>query len=63
MERHELPHAIVYTSNTGHTRQYAEMLGQKLQLPALALDKAITQLPEKSCVLYLGWIHATRIKG
>ena len=27
------PNAIVYTSNTGYTRQYATLLGEKTGLP------------------------------
>ena len=27
------PNAIVYTSNTGYTRQYAKLLGDKTDLP------------------------------
>lgn len=57
------PSAIVYTSNTGHARQYAQMLGEKTGLPVYSLEKALSQLPGGSGVLYLGWIHASRIKG
>lgn len=55
------PDAIVYTSLNGHTRQYAQMLAQQTSLPVYALDKAA--LPAGSRILYLGWIHASHVKG
>ena len=57
------PSAILYTSNTGHTRQYALLLGDKLGLPVYSLLDAAEQLPKDSPVIYLGWIHASHIKG
>ena len=56
------PTAIVYTSNTGHTRQYALLLGEQTGLPVYTLDGAGSQLPGGSSVIYLGWIHASRVK-
>ena len=55
--------AIVYTSNTGHTRQYALLLGEKIGLPVYSFVEARSQLSEGSRILYLGWIHASHIKG
>ena len=57
------PTAIVYTSNTGHTRQYALLLGEQIGLPAYSLDEANSQLSGSSPVIYLGWIHASHVKG
>ena len=57
------PTAIVYTSNTGHTRQYALLLGEQIGLPVYSLDEANTQLSGGSLVIYLGWIHASHVKG
>lgn len=34
------PTAIVYTSNTGHTLQYAVLLGKKIDIPVYSLDEA-----------------------
>ena len=36
--------AIVYTSNTGHTAEYAKILGEKTGLPVYALSEAAKQL-------------------
>ena len=57
------PTAIVYTSNTGHTRQYALLLGERLGLPVYALNEANAQLSGGSPVIYLGWLHASHVKG
>lgn len=57
------PAAIVYTSNTGHTRQYAQILGEKTELPVYSLDEAVSQLPAGSNVIYLGWLCASHVKG
>ena len=57
------PDAIVYTSNTGHTRQYALLLGEQTGLPVYSLDEANAQLSGGSPVIYLGWIHASHVKG
>lgn len=57
------PSAIVYTSNTGHTRRYSLLLGDQLGLPVYSLDEAKSQLSDGCPVICLGWIHASRVKG
>ena len=57
------PAAIVYTSNTGHTRKYALLLGEQIGLPDYSLDEAHAQLSGGSPVIYLGWLHASHVKG
>ena len=57
------PTAIVYTSNTGYTRQYARLLGEQIGLPVYSLEEANSQLSGGSPVIYLGWIHASHVKG
>ncbi len=57
------PSAIIYTSKTGHTRQYALLLGKETGLPVYSYDEAAARLPGKSPVIYLGWIHASHVKG
>ena len=57
------PSAIVYTSNTGHTGEYALLLGEKTGLPVYSLDQAGSRLPAGSPVIYLGWLHASHVKG
>lgn len=55
--------AIVYTSNTGSTEQYAKLLAEKRNLPCYSLKTARAQLPEQSEILYLGWVMGGRISG
>lgn len=57
------PTAIVYTFNTGHTRQYSLLLGEQIGLPVYSLDEANSRLSGGSTVIYLGWIHASHVKG
>jgi len=52
---------IVYTSKTGFTRKYAEMLGKKTGLPVASLKDAA--YPKGAEVIYLGWISAGKLKG
>ena len=57
--------AVIYTSNTGFTRKYAQMLSEQLSLPAynagLGEDKKL--LSKGDGVIYMGWINAGRIEG
>ena len=55
--------AILYTSNTGSTARYAQMLGQRLDLPVYSAKEAAKALPRGAQVLYLGWLMAGGIKG
>ena len=55
--------AIVYTSNTGYTAQYAKMLGKKTGLPVYSLEEAGEKLQAGNCVIYLGWLMAGKVQG
>ena len=55
--------AIVYTSNTGSTEQYARLLGQKTGLPVCSLEEAKKTLNAGTQILYLGWVMASGIQG
>ena len=55
--------AIVYTSNTGFTKRYAEMLGAETGLPVCPLQEAGSRLSAGDDILYLGWLMAGSIKG
>lgn len=54
--------AIVYTSNSGYTEQYAMMLGEKTALPVFNLKNA-KSLAAGSDIIYLGWLMAGTVKG
>lgn len=57
------PSAILYQSNTGYTRQYALMLGEKTGLPVYSLDEAEEKLPRWNPVIFLGWLMAGKVQG
>ena len=55
--------AIIYTSNTGSTAEYAQLLGKELNLPVHSLQQEKNKVPAGSEIIYLGWIMAGGIKG
>ena len=55
--------AIIYTSNTGSTAEYAQLLGKELNLQVHSLQEAKNKVPAGSEIIYLGWIMAGGIKG
>ena len=55
--------AIVYTSNTGHTARYAQLLGEKTGLPVYELTEAEGHISKGTPVIYLGWLFANSVKG
>ena len=55
--------AIVYTSNTGSAKTYAEMLSAKIGLPVMPLTDAVTALDTGTEIIYFGWLMAGRIQG
>ena len=54
--------AIIYTTNTGSTARYAELLPCATGLPAYSLAEAKSAV-STGAVIYLGWIMAGSIKG
>ena len=55
--------AIVYTSNTGNTEQYARMLAARTGLPVYSVKDAETALSQGASVIFMGWIRASVIVG
>ena len=55
--------AIVYTSETGTTAQYAHMLAERTGLPVYALKEAGSALATNTEIAYLGWVMASGVKG
>ena len=55
--------AIVFTSNTGFTAEYARMLGEKTGLPVYSLTDAEKNLSQGSRIFYLGWLMAGKVQG
>ena len=54
---------IVYESNTGHTKQYAKMLSEKLNIPYFTISEARANLKKHDEIVFLGWVCATKIRG
>lgn len=55
--------AIVYTSNTGSAKQYANWLAEEMNLPVYSLAEAKRRIANGAEIIYAGWIMASGIKG
>ena len=55
--------AIIYTSNSGFTANYATMLSYATNLPVWSLDQAKEHIGKGRDVIYLGWLMAGNVKG
>ena len=55
--------AIVFESNTGFTKRYAELLSEATGLKAYERKSAGTYLKKGTAVLYMGWLMAGSVKG
>ena len=54
---------IVYESNTGFTKQYAEMLSEAVGLPALPMVQAVSKVPRGTGIFFMGWVCGGKITG
>ena len=57
------PSAIVYTSNTGFTAQYASLLGGETGMPVFSMEEAEEHLLPHSPILYMVWLAAGKVQG
>lgn len=55
--------AIVYTSNTGFTKKYAEMLGEETKIYVYEFKESKRKLNKNDEIIYMGWIMAGGIKN
>lgn len=55
--------AVIYETNTGSTKRYAEMLAEKLGIPAYSLKEANKALAKDEEAVFLGWVFANKIQG
>lgn len=55
--------AIVYESNTGFTKKYAELLSEATGLMAIEQKKEGGQIKKGAEVIYMGWLMAGGVKG
>lgn len=53
---------IVYESNTGFTKKYADMLASKTGLKACRVSE-LSEADKSQEILFLGWMNAGRIMG
>lgn len=54
--------AIVYVTNTGSAKQYAEMLGEKTGYPVFDFANA-SEIPAGAEIIFIGWVMAGTIQG
>lgn len=54
---------ILYKSNTGHTKKYAEMLGKRLNIDVYSVDSKDIKIDNNDEIIYMGWIFADSISG
>lgn len=55
--------AIIYASNTGYTKQYADMLSKATGLPAYNLANSIPPATRGTDVIFMGWLMAGGVQG
>jgi hypothetical protein len=55
--------AIIFESNTGYTKKYAELLSSLTGQPAYERKGAKKQLEHGGDIIYMGWLCAGRVKG
>jgi len=54
---------IVYVSNSGFTKKYAELLAAEIKADCFSLEEAKTKLVQGKPVIFLGWLAAGIIQG
>ena len=54
---------IIYESNAGHTKKYAEMLSEETGIPAVPLMEAIRSIAPGTDIFFMGWICGGKISG
>ena len=55
--------AIVYTSKTGYTQRYAQLLAERTGVPAYSAKEARGKLRPKAEIFYMGWLLAGTVQG
>ena len=55
--------AILYNSNTGSAKSYANLLSDAVGLPAFSVKEAKRAIKKGSEVLYFGWVMASSVRG
>jgi hypothetical protein len=55
--------AIVYESNTGFTKEYAELLSGIINVPTIPVIDNSMIFDDREAVIFLGWVCAGKING
>lgn len=55
--------AILYTTNSGYTKQYAQLLSELTGLPAYNLANSIPPAMGGAEIIYMGWLMAGGVQG
>lgn len=55
--------AIIYKSNSGFTKKYAEILSEKSGIPAYDINEGMKIVSAGSEIIYMGWLMAGKISG
>ncbi len=55
--------AVIYTSNTGFTAQYAKLFAARAVLPVYSLAEARAKLRPGAPVVYMGWLMGGMVRG
>ena len=55
--------AVIYESNAGSSRRYAEMLASKLGVPAYPFKEALKAVAKDEEAIFIGWIFANKVQG
>lgn len=55
--------AIVYTSASGFTKKYAEMLREKIGISIYTIEDAKQKLKKGDEIVYMGWMFAGSVKS
>jgi len=55
--------AIVYTSNTGFTKKYAEILSKETGIPAFDIKDVRQKIAKIDEIIYMGWLKAGTVVG
>jgi len=54
--------AIIYESNAGHTKKYAEILEEKTGIKAYTIKEAAKNVSKKSDVIFMSWVKNGKIQ-
>ncbi len=55
--------SIIYTTNTGSAKEYAELLSRETGIPSYPLSEAKGKVAAGSDIIYIGWVMAGTVKG